>query len=68
MLLVHLFVCFLCVSFCPFFSSSWSWELVAVCDCGTPWTFVLTFFNIHIKACSSNFIVTERGADNFVIV
>ena len=27
-----------------FFSSSWCRWLTAVCDCGTPWTFLLTFF------------------------
>ena len=43
-LLVHLFVCFAHVSFCSFFSSSWCQGLAAVCDCGTPWIFLLTFF------------------------
>ena len=38
------FVCFVRVSFCHFFSSSWCRGLAAVCDCGTPWTFLLTFF------------------------
>ena len=27
-----------------FFSSSWCLGLAAVCDCGTSWTFLLTFF------------------------
>ena len=40
-LLVHLFVCFVRVSFCHF--SSWCRGLAAVCDCGTPWIFLLTF-------------------------
>ena len=35
-LLVCLFVCF---------SSSWCQWLAAVCDCGTPWTFLLTFLD-----------------------
>ena len=30
------------VCFCPFFSSSWCRGLAAVCDCGIPWTFLLT--------------------------
>ena len=43
MLLVHLCVCFLRVSFCHLFSF-WCRGLAAVCHCGTPWTFLLTFF------------------------
>ena len=39
--------------FCLFgvvcFSSSWCLGRAAVCDCGTPWTFSLTFFCIRIK-------------------
>ena len=43
-LLVHcLFICFVYVSFCHFFSSSWCRGLAAVYDCGTPWTFLLAF-------------------------
>ena len=56
-LLKRLFVSLTRVSFLFFFSSSWclglaavfssSWclGLAAVCDCDTPWTFVLTFFS-----------------------
>ena len=40
-LLMHLFV--LCVLVFDNFSSSWCRGLAAVCDCGTPWTFLLTF-------------------------
>ena len=29
-------------------SSSWFLERAAVCDCGTPWTFVLPFFSIPL--------------------
>ena len=36
--------CFVHVSFCHFFSSSWCRGLATVCDCGTSWTFQLTFF------------------------
>ena len=40
--LLHLFVCFVRVSFCHF--SSWCSGVAAVCDCGIPWTFLLTCF------------------------
>ena len=42
--------CFSCVcSVCAclglsVFSSSWGLGRAAVCDCGTPWTFLLSFF------------------------
>ena len=37
-------VCLFCTcQFLSFFSSSWCRELAAVCGCGTPWTFLLTF-------------------------
>ena len=41
-LLVHLFVCFVRVSFCHF-SLPLPRGLAAVCNCGTPRTFLLTF-------------------------
>ena len=42
MLLVHfLFILYMLVF--VIFSSSWCRGLAAVCDCGTPWTFLLTF-------------------------
>ena len=41
-------VCFSCICLfvllLSFFSSSWCRGLAAVCDCGTPWTFLLTLF------------------------
>ena len=40
---ICLFVLYMLV-FLPFFSSSWCRGLVVVCDCGTPWTFLLPFF------------------------
>ena len=40
-LLMHLFVLYVLVF--DNFSSSWCRGLAAVCDCGTPWTFLLTF-------------------------
>ena len=50
MLLVHLFVCLFCACmFLSFFSSSWCQGLAAVCDCGIPWSFLLTFFLFHVK-------------------
>ena len=44
MFLVHLFVCFARVCFCPFSLplASWCQGLAAVCDCGIPCTFLLT--------------------------
>ena len=39
-LLVHLFVCFVRVSFCHFSLPLGVGVLAAVCDCGTPWTFL----------------------------
>ena len=38
------FVRFVLVWFYRFFSSSWCLERAAVCDCGPPWTFLLSFF------------------------
>ena len=49
------FVClllFFCACmFLSFFSSSWCRGLSAVCDCGTPWTFLLTF--LQLKICKT---------------
>ena len=53
MLLVHLFVCFVRVSFCHFSLPLGVGGLAAVCDCGTPWTFLLTFFGwTAYKSCA----------------
>ena len=38
------FVRFALVWFCLFPPSSWCLGRAAVCDCGTPWTFLLPFF------------------------
>ena len=39
------FVCLLCTChFLSFFSFSWCRGFAAVCDCDTPWTFILTLF------------------------
>ena len=41
------FVCLFCACMIlSFFSSSWCRGLAAVCDCGIPWTFLLTFLFI----------------------
>ena len=40
---VHLFVLYVLVFFLSVFSSSWCRGVATVCDCGIPWTFVLTF-------------------------
>ena len=45
------FVCFTRVFFLSFFSSSWCREMAAVCDCGIPWTFLLTVFR-HLPIVS----------------
>ena len=50
-----LFVYFACVSFSvSIFSSSWCRGLAAACDCGTPLTFLLTFFARVCQIKSSN--------------
>ena len=56
MLLVHLFVCFARECLCPF--SSWCRGLAAVCDCGMPWTFLLTCFRM--------FYVFKNSLDQFL--
>ena len=43
MFLVHLFACFVRVSFLSIFSSSCSRGLAAVCDYDTSWIFLLLF-------------------------
>ena len=40
------FVQFALVWFCTFPLPLGVWERAAVCDCGTPWTFLLTFFGM----------------------
>ena len=46
MLLVHLFVCFIYISFCNVSLPLGVGVVAGVCDCGTPCTFLLTVF-IH---------------------
>ena len=38
------FVCLFVLHVLVFFSPSWCRRLIAVCGCGTRWTFLLTFF------------------------
>ena len=47
------FVYFARVDFFSFFSSSWCQGLAGACDCGTPWTFLLTVWRIRaVKSMS----------------
>ena len=39
-------------------SSSWGLGRAAICDCGTPWTFVLPFFDISCKVSPVHFYRT----------
>ena len=50
------FVClFGACMFLPFFSSSWYRMLAAVCDCGIPWTFLLTVLRGEPNASGNTF-------------
>ena len=58
-------VCFSCISLfvlyvliLSFFSSSWCRGLAAVCDCGTPWSFLLTFLRYYSEGCAEQTMVT----------
>ena len=45
LILVLLYVCSICACLVlSVFSSSWCLRRAAACDCGTPWTFLLSFF------------------------
>ena len=45
LILVFLYVCLICAYLVlAVSSSSWCLGRAAVCDCGTPWTFLLPFF------------------------
>ena len=56
-LFVHFFVCFLRVNLFMFFFSSCCRGLAAVCDCGTLWTFLLTFVHANLKRQHTNTLV-----------
>ena len=49
------FVRFVLVWFCWFFSFCWCLERAAVCNCGTPWTFLLSFVFFY------SFSLTQHG-------
>ena len=55
MLFVHLFN--LCLFGFLFSSSSWCLGRAAVCDCGTPWTFLLPFFLLYKGICFKSCLV-----------
>ena len=59
MLLVHLFVCLHVLDF-VLFSFSWYRGLAAVCDCGTPWTFLFTCFSIGLAVEYSSCFICHR--------
>ena len=57
----RVFVCLFCTcEFLSFFFSSLCRGLAAVCDIGTPWTFLLTFFFSPLMRRSPS-----RGPNNF---
>ena len=56
MLLVHLFVLYVLVLVIFFFLL----ELAAVCDCGTLWTFLLTFLTYSLVAMSATELSIEK--------
>ena len=46
------YVCSVCACLdLSVFSSSWGLERAVVCDCGTPWTFLLPFFSRIFWTC-----------------
>ena len=52
-------------------SSSWGLGWAAVCDCGTPWNFLLLFFIYDVSfllICSSSLLLLVPRKDCFVIV
>ena len=50
MLIVRLFISYVHVSLCHFFSSSWCRGLAAVSACGTSWTFLFTFMRTYMQS------------------
>ena len=47
----HVFVCLFCThQFLSFFSSTWCQGWTAACNCGTPWTFLLTILIVSVHA------------------
>ena len=65
--LLHLFVVGFCKrQYLSFFSSSWCQGLTAACDCGTPWTFQLTFSHFLKDATDSAFFVGSTCVENVI--
>ena len=59
------FVCLFCTCwFLSFVSSSWCRGLAAVCDCGTPWTFLLTFFHCMMYLLSLDHVSKNQLSTN----
>ena len=56
-LLVHLLFVLYVLVFLSFFSSSWCRGLAAVCDCGTPWTFLLHLLLAALCLCVSSVLL-----------
>ena len=44
-------------------SSSWCLGRAAVCDCGTPWTFLLPILRLFGFDCVLFLLVSEKGCD-----
>ena len=65
MLLVHLFVYFARVNFCPFsLPLSWCQGLAAASDCDTPWMFFKKLDNVFVKHYTPNQTVYLPMEDN----
>ena len=56
-------MCFSCICLftliLSFFASSWCRGLAAACDCGTPYSFLLTFFDISDGQYSEKCTMTK---------
>ena len=58
LILVLSYVCSICACLdLSISSSSWCQRRAAVCDCGTPWTFLLPFFCFFDAVCSKSCLV-----------
>ena len=59
------FSCIVCLfyrrRFLSFFSSSWCQGLTAACDCGTPWTFLLTLFQPSLYTWAASWQNQQNG-------
>ena len=60
-LILVLFVrCSICAFFLSVSSSSWCLGRALVCDCGTPWTFLLPFLNIYFFGPCGGLLTLSR--------